>query len=204
MTDHEQLPIPGFYLDPKLVTRFVADELDEEGQAELADQVAAVAMYHAELPNALAVLMTRFVKHLGGETALVRWLDRFPGRPRLVARLFALVDMLITFSAEPAVVTALSELRVGAPDPPGLSNYLSLDPDDDETLGGLAWHIEQLAADDRMADAVRLAQDPATLVERIAPRARELNPNLPDLAELAARASEAVGEAAGEAVDLAE
>ena len=81
MTDHEQPSIPGFYRDPKLVTRFVADELDEEGRAELADQVAAVATYHAELPNALAVLMTRFVKHLGGETALVRWLDRFPGRP---------------------------------------------------------------------------------------------------------------------------
>lgn len=203
MTDHEQRPIPGFYLDTKLVKRFVADELDEDGQAELADQVAIIVMFHAELPNALAVQMTRIVKHLGGETALVQWLDRFPGRPRIVARLFALIDLLDTFSAEPSVVTALSELRADTPYPPGLSNYLSPDTDD-ETLGGLAWHIEQLAADDRMADAVRLALDSAALVERLAPRARELNPNLPDLALLAAKAARAVDEAANEAADLAE
>jgi hypothetical protein len=202
MTYHEQ-PIPGFFLDTKLIKRFVAGELDEDGQAELADQVAIIALFHAELPNALAVQMTRIVKHLGGETALVQWLDRFPGRPRIVARLFALIDLLDMFSAEPSVVTALSELRADTPYPPGLSNYLSPDSDD-ETLGGLAWHIEQLAADDRMADAARLALDSAALVERLAPRARELNPNLPDLADLAATAAKAVDEAASEAAGLAE
>lgn len=200
---HQQPPIPGFYLDPKLVKRFVADKLDEDGQAELADQVAIVVMFHAELPIALAGLITRIVKHLGGETALAQWLDRFPGRPRIVARLLAVIDLVDTFSAEPAVVTALSELRADTPYPPGLSNYLSPDTNN-ETLAGLSWHIEQLAADDRMEDAVRLARDSATLVERIAPRARELNPNLPDLAELVAKASEAVDEAACEAADLAE
>jgi hypothetical protein len=203
MTDHEQLPIPGFYLDRKLVKRFVADELDEDGQAELADQVAIIVMFHAELPTALAAQITRIVKHLGDETALVRWLDRFPGRPRIVARLFALIGLLDTFSAEPSVVAALSELRADTPYPPGLSNYLTPDTDD-ETLGGLAWHIEQLAADDRMADAARLALDAAALVERLAPRARELNPNLPDLADLAANAAKAVEEAASEAADLTE
>jgi hypothetical protein len=200
---YEQPPILGFYLDPKLVKRFVADKLDEDGQAELADEVAIVVMFHAELPNALAALMTRIVQHLGGETALVRWLDRFPGRPRIVTSLLAVINLLDTFSAEPAVVTALSELRADTPYPPGLSSYL--DPDtNNETLAGLAWYIEQLAADDRMADAVRLARDSAALVERIAPRARELNPNLPDLAKLAAEASEAVDQAASEAADLAE
>jgi hypothetical protein len=203
MTDHEQLPIPGFYLDRKLVKRFVADELDEDGQAELADQVAIIVMFHAELPTALAAQITRIVKHLGDETALVRWLDRFPGRPRIVARLFALIGLLDTFSAEPSVVAALSELRADTPYPPGLSNYLTPDTDD-ETLGGLAWHIEQLAADDRMADAARLALDAAALVERLAPRARELNPNLPDLADLAANAAKAVEEAASEAADFTE
>ena len=174
MSHHEQPPIPGFRLDPKLVKKFVADELDEDGQAELADQVAVIAMFHAALPNALAVQMTRIVKHLGSGAALLRWLDRFPGRPRIVARLFALIDLLDTFSAEPAVVTALSELRAGTPYPPGLAAYLSPDTDD-ETLGGLAWHIEQLAADDRIADAARLAMDSASLLERIAPRATELD-----------------------------
>jgi hypothetical protein len=55
MTDHEQPSIPGFCRDPKPATRFVADEPDEEGRAELPDQVAAVAMYHVGLPDALAV-----------------------------------------------------------------------------------------------------------------------------------------------------
>jgi hypothetical protein len=203
MSHHDELPIPGFHLDPKLVKRFVADELDEHRQAELADQVATVIMFHAVLPNALAVLMTRIVKHLGSEAALLRWLDRFAGRPKIVARLFAMIDLLDTISAQPAVVTALSELRADTPYPPGLSSYLSPDTDD-ETLGGLAWHIEQLAADNRIADAARLAMDSATLVERIAPRARALDRHLPDLAELAANASTAVGQAAGEAAHLAE
>jgi hypothetical protein len=203
MTDHEQLPKPGFVLDTKLVKRFVADELDEDGQAELAGQVAIIAMFHAELPNALAAQMTRIVQHLGGEAELVRWLDRFPGRPRIVAGLFALIDLLDRFSAEPSVVTALSELRADTRYPPGLAGYLSPDTDD-ETLGGLAWHIERLAADARTADAVRLAQDSAALVERLAPRARELNPDLPDLADLAAKAAKAVDDAADEAARLAE
>ncbi|MFG1644263.1 hypothetical protein ACGFMK_28595 [Amycolatopsis sp. NPDC049252] len=203
MTDHEQLPKPGFALDTKLVKRFVADELDEAGQAELAGQVAVIAVFHAELPNALAAQMTRIVQHLGGDAELVRWLDRFPGRPRIVARLFALIDLLDTLSAEPSVVTALAELRAGTPYPPGLAGYLSPDTDD-ETLGGLAWHIERLAADDRPADAVRLARNSVALVERLAARARELNPDLPDLAGLAAEAGKAVDDAAREAAGLAE
>ncbi|GAB3155307.1 hypothetical protein GCM10027258_60160 [Amycolatopsis stemonae] len=203
MSDHEQSPKPGFVLDTKLAKKFVAGELDEAGQAELAGQVAVLVMFHAELPTALAAQMTRIVRHLGGEAGLVRWLDRFPGRPKIVARLFALIDLLDTVSAEPAVVTALSELRAGTRYPPGLAGYLSPDTDD-ETLAGLAWHIERLVADDRVADAVRLARNSAALVERLAGRARELNPDLPDLAGLAAEASKAVDEAAHDTAGLAE
>ncbi|WP_290059081.1 hypothetical protein [Amycolatopsis solani] len=198
MTDHEQPVKPGFVLDTKLVKKFVAGELDEAGQAELAGQVALIAVFHAELPTALAAQLTRIVRHLGGDAELVRWLDRFPGRPRIVARMFALIDLLDTVSAEPAVVTALAELRAGTRYPPGLAGYLSPDTDD-ETLAGLAWHIERLAADDRMADAVRLARNSVALVQRIAARARELKPDLPDLAGLAAEAGKAVDDAADEA-----
>lgn len=198
MTDHEQSPKPGFVLDTKLVKRFVADELDEHGQAELAGQVATIAVFHAELPTALAAQMTRIVHHLGGDAGLVRWLDRFPGRPKIVARLFALIDLLDTFSAEPSVVTALAELRADTRYPPGLAGYLSPDTDD-ETLAGLAWHVERLASDDRLADAVQLARNSAALVERLAARARELNPDLPDLADRAAEARKAVDDAAHEA-----
>ena len=56
----------------------------------------------------------------------------------------------------------------------------------------------------RMADAARLAMDSASLLERIAPRARELDRNLPNLAELAATASSAIGEAARTAAHPAE
>ncbi|MET8999461.1 hypothetical protein [Amycolatopsis sp. NPDC004169] len=198
MTDREQLPKPGFALDTKLVKRFVAGELDEAGQAELAGQVAIIAVFHTELPTALAAQMTRIVRHLGGEAELMRWLERFPGRPKIVARLFALIDLLESYSAEPSVVTALSELREETRYPPGLSGFLSPDTDD-ETLAGLAWHIERLAADDRMPDAVRLARNAAALVQRLAARARELNPDLPDLAGSAAEAGRAVEDAAHEA-----
>lgn len=188
-------PTPGFNLDPALVRRFTADQLDEEGQAELADQVAVLVMCHVQLPTAVAVWLTRVVKHLGGDGALVAWLERFPGRSRITARLLAIIDLLDTVSAEPAVVTALTELRNGTPDPSGLEPYLTADTND-ETLAGLAWHVEALAGDDRLDDAVRLAVTSAELLERIAGRARELDRTLPDLAEPAALAAAAVTEAA--------
>jgi hypothetical protein len=95
------------------------------------------------------------------------------------------------------VVTALAELRTDTPDPSVLRPYLSPDTDD-ETLAGLAWHIEALAGDDRLDEAVGLALASAELLRRIAQRARELNPALPDLAEPASLAASAVAEAAAD------
>jgi hypothetical protein len=192
-----RMPTPGFYLDPALVKRFTADQLDEKGQAELADQIAVLVMCHVQLPTGVAVRLTRVVKHLGGDAALVAWLERFPGRPRITARLLALIDLLNAVSAEPAVVTALTELRTGTPDPPDLRPYLPPDTDD-EALTDLAWHIEALAGDDRLDDAVTLALASAELFRRIARRARELSPTLPDLAEHATLAAAAVTEAAAD------
>jgi hypothetical protein len=199
MTEHETMPVhepvPGFSLDPTLVKRFVADQLDERGQAELADQVSHLIAFHAELPNALVAKLASITKHLGGETELVAWLEGFPGRPRTVARLFALIELLDRLSAEPAVVAALSELRAGTPYPPGMDGYLSPDTND-ETLSGLAWYIESLVADDRVAEAVRLALDAAALLIQVLRRARELDPELPDVGGLVDRAREAIAEAA--------
>ncbi|HVV22406.1 MAG TPA: hypothetical protein VHF06_23435 [Pseudonocardiaceae bacterium] len=187
-------PTPGFHLDPALVTKLTADRLDDDGQAELADQMAVLIMCHVRLPTAVAVRLARVVRHLGGDGALVDWLERFPGRPRITTRLLALIDLLNTVSAEPAVVTALTELRRRTPDPSELRPYLSPDTDD-ETLAGLAWHIEGLAGDDRLADATALALASAELLRGTAHRARELNPTVPDLAEPASRAAAAVAEA---------
>jgi MoxR-like ATPase len=199
MTEHETMPVPepvpGFSLDPALVKRFVAGSLDEPGQAELADQVSHLIAFHSELPNALVAKLARIMKHLGGEAELVAWLESFPGRPRTVARLFALIELLDRFSAEPAVVAALAELRAGTPDPPGMAAYLSPDTND-ETLSGLAWHIESLVADDRLPDAVRLALDAAALLAQILRRATELDPEVPDLAGLVDRARDAIAETA--------
>lgn len=69
--------------------------------------------------------------------------DPFPGRPRITTRLLALVDLLNTVSAEPAVVTTLTELRSRTPDPSALRPYLSPDTDD-ETSAGLARRVREL------------------------------------------------------------
>ena len=199
MTEHESMPVhepvPGFSLDPKLVKDFVAGRLDEHGQAELADQVSHLLAFHAELPNALVAKLGSVVRHLGGEPELVAWLERFPGRPRTVARLFALIELLDAVSGDPAVVAALAEVRAGTPYPPGMAGYLSPDTND-ETLSGLAWQIESLVADDRLPEAVGLALDAAALLAQVLRGARELDPEAPDLGDLVARAREAIADAA--------
>jgi hypothetical protein len=199
MTEHEPMPVhepvPGFSLDPALVKNFVAGRLDEQGQARLADQVSHLIAFHTELPNALVAKLSGIVRHLGGDTELVAWLEHFPGRPRIVARLFALIELLDRFSAEPAVVAALSDLRAGTPYPPGMTGYLPPDTSD-ETLSGLAWHIEALVADDRLPQAVRLALDAAALLAQVLRRAGELDPEVPELSGLVDRAREAIAQAA--------
>ncbi|MCW2870022.1 hypothetical protein [Actinacidiphila oryziradicis] len=87
--------------------------------------------------------MSQIIDHLGNQRALLAWLDRHPGRPRLVARLYVLIGLLDLYSAKPAVVTALRELRERTPYPPGLEDYL-VPATDDETLASLAFKIESL------------------------------------------------------------
>jgi hypothetical protein len=97
------------------------------------------------------------------------------------------IELLERFSAEPAVVSALADLRAETPHPPGLEAYLLPDTDD-ETLAGLSWHIESLLAQDRVDDAIRLALDTAAVLDQFAPRAGELDPNLRDLPDLVEKA----------------
>jgi hypothetical protein len=104
MTDQQEPPMSRFTLDPKLIKRLVTGRLDEQGEVELAEQVARLIPFHADLPVPLVGEMTRLSKHLGGEAAIVDWLDHFPGRPRIVARSFVFIELLERFSAEPAVV----------------------------------------------------------------------------------------------------
>lgn len=184
MTDQEQLPRLGRTLDPTLVEEFVAGRLPEPGQAELADQIVRLVAFHVELPEPIVRMMSSIMSYLGSETELVAWLERFPGRPRIVARLYSLTQVLDCFSAEPAVVTALAELRASTLYPPGLAGCLT--PDTDQgTLTGLAWYVESRVANNQVDNAVRIALDTVDLLSRIVPRVRELDPTLRDLKDLA-------------------
>src|SRR5687767_12904225 len=73
--------------------------------AALAEEVAVVLPWHAERPPEIAGQLTRLIRHLGGDDALLRWLDEHPGRPRAVARAYRLAGLLDGISASRAVVT---------------------------------------------------------------------------------------------------
>jgi hypothetical protein len=177
----------NFHLDRTLTEAFVTGRLDPQGQATLAEQVARVMPFHAQLPTGIVARLSQIVDHLGGEEALLGWIDSHPGRPRLVARLFVLIGLFDRFSAESAVVKALRELRARTPFPEGLKGYLAPHTDDD-TLASLAWEIESLLGDDRADEAVQLALATVAMLQQIAPRAGELDPDLRDMGDLLERA----------------
>jgi hypothetical protein len=168
-----------FRIDRRLVDAFVTGQLDDAGEAVLADEVARIIPFHIVLPNPMVAVLSRVTDHLGGQPALFAWLDRHPGRPRLVARLYQFVSLLDELTEQPAVVTALRELRARTPYPPGLEDYLVPDTDKD-TLTGLAQAVENLLGEDRTGDAVRLADATAAMLQRIAPRVTDLDPQLRD------------------------
>ncbi|WP_432092936.1 hypothetical protein [Streptomyces sp. bgisy100] len=170
-------------LDIALVDAFIAGTLDPQGEATLAQQVAGLMPFHWDLPNKIAEALARLTDHLDGPRALLAWLDRHPGRPRLAARLYVLVELLDQYSARPAVVTAVREVREQTPYPPGLEHHL-VPPTDDETLAGLGSAIESLLGDDRPEDAVALARATVAMVQQAAPRAAELDHEVRDLGEL--------------------
>ncbi|MGW0086979.1 hypothetical protein [Streptomyces sp. NPDC003393] len=173
----------GFDVDQKLVGGFVAGTLDPRGEADLAEQVAHLLPLHAFLPTPFTEELTRVIDHLGGQRGLMTWLDRHPGRPRLVARLYVLMRLLDQYSEESAVVTALRESRAETPYPAGLREYLVPDTGD-ETLADLSSKIEELLGDDLEDKAVELALATTAWVHDIAPRAERLDPKVGDLAEL--------------------
>src|SRR5437764_9440444 len=132
-------------LDQDLVDALVADRLDASGQAVLAEQVARVLPVHWVAPGPVVTALSQLVDKLGSERELFGWLERHPGRPRLVARLYVVIGMLDQISDDPAVVTALRELRRRVPYPPGLAGYLVPDTDDG-SLAELSARIEAILA----------------------------------------------------------
>jgi hypothetical protein len=167
-------------LERKLVDAFTSGKLDHAGEAALAEQVARLLPAHWMLPNSAAAAFSKLTKHLGGPAALEVWLDGHPGRPRLVARTYRLVGLLDRLSDRRAVVTALGPLRAEAGDPPGLRGYL-MPATTDETLASLAEQIESMLADHPAEDVLRLALATIDLLQRLAPRVRELDADLSGL-----------------------
>ena len=166
-----------FRLDQTLIDAWVSGALDADGEVTLAHQVARVLPFHWTLPNPVAAKLSRITKSLGGEQALFDWLGQQPGHPQLVARLYRLIVLLDHLSTKDAVLVALRELRGRTPYPPGLGGYLIPDTNS-ETLAGLSWQIERLLAEDRIDEAVRLAGSAVEMLQQIAPRAAEIDPDL--------------------------
>lgn len=186
MTD----PEPGFAartdeyrLDHELVEAAIAGTIEPAAEDALADQVSRLLPCHAILPNRQAVDLSRLITHLGGDQALLEWLARRPGRPRLVAHLYRLIWLLDEHSADPAVVSALTEIMTEhEPIPRIVGEHLTPDMND-ASLAGLAWAIEANIGDDRLNTATRLAIGAAELVERTTLHARRADPGFGTLAD---------------------
>jgi hypothetical protein len=187
-------PVSVFRLDPELVDAVVSGDADPQAVAALADQVATVLPWHASLPPDIAGHLTRLVRHLGGDDALLGWLDEHPGRPRAAARLYRLIGLLDGLSGSSAVITALRELRERTPYPPGLEGYLVPDTDS-STLGSLAQQIESLLGDGRPDEAVALSLATIDALRDVAPRAAELDPELQGLDTLLEQVRRGIEEA---------
>ncbi|MGW1160896.1 hypothetical protein ACWD5Q_21155 [Streptomyces sp. NPDC002513] len=187
----------GFGIDGALVSDLVDGTLAPRQEAELARQVALLLPYRWAQSPASAAAMSEVTDHLGGQRELLVWLDRFPGLPRLAARLYAFMGVLDQLSENSAVVTALREFRERTPYPAGLRGYL-VPETDDETLAGIAFRIEELLSEGETAQAVELALAMAECLRQVAPRAEEGGPGLDDLGKLMEHSREDLREAAAE------
>jgi hypothetical protein len=170
----DELPSSAFRHYPELVTAFVENQLDDAGRAELANQIARLFPFHSLLPNPIAASLGKVNKSIGGDEALLRWLDDHPGRPRVTARLFRVIALLDRYSANSGVVQALQELRAHDPYPHDLTGYLLPDTTP-RTLASLSQQIESLLAKDQLDEAGCLALRSLALLREIAHRAAELD-----------------------------
>jgi hypothetical protein len=165
------------WLDRELVEDYVAGRLDADGEARLADEVARILPFHAQLPNPMVAALSRVEKRAGGEAGVFDLLERHPGPPRLVARLYRFMRLLDELTDEPAVIAALAEVRERTPYPPGLAEYL-IPATDKTTLASLGQTIEALIGDGRTDEAARLADATAAMLQQAAPAVVEREPRL--------------------------
>ncbi|WP_432824529.1 hypothetical protein [Dactylosporangium sp. CA-092794] len=180
-------------IDLGAIAAFRAGRLDRAAQATLADQVAILIGQPEPPATPIASALRRILEGIGGDEALLAWLDGFPGRPRLVARILGLVALLDRFGDRWPVVEALRELRERTPYPPGLAGHLPALTDADN-LPGLGGEIKMLLGEEETAAAGRVARAAAGLLCDLAPRVARA-PGLEDLGSLAERAERGISEA---------
>ncbi|WP_433203023.1 hypothetical protein ACQP00_33395 [Dactylosporangium sp. CS-047395] len=174
-------PLGG--LDLGATGAFAAGRLDAESEAGLAGQVAYLVGQFEPPPTPVAAGLQRVMDHVGGDEALLTWLDQFPGRPRLVTRALELVALLDRYGDRRAVVAALNHRRLHVPDPPSLAERLP-PVSDEATLPSLGGEIKARLGDDDPAEAAQLALDAARLLADLAPGLHDV-PGLADLEPLA-------------------
>ncbi|MEW2167862.1 hypothetical protein AB0912_33435 [Streptomyces sp. NPDC007084] len=185
----------GFVLDNTKIAAFVAGTIGPEDEAVLADEVARLLPHHWDLPTKSVEALTPLVDHLGGQPRLMAWLDRHPGLPRLTARIYVLLGHLDHYSEDPAVLDAVRQARSQNPYPTGLRGYLTPETND-ETLGGLAFRIEELLGDNRQQDATALALTTADWLRRAAQDAQDPTSEVREMGELMGHMHQDIGEAA--------
>lgn len=181
-------------IDRGLVDAFVTGALDQPGERMLAEQVARILPWHWTLPNSGAAALAKLTKHLGNEPALYAWLDRQPGYPRLVARIYRLIGLLDRISDEPAVVDELARWRERAGTPAELTAYITPDTTA-ATLASLGEQIESLLTDEP-DEAFRVALAAVDLLRQVAPRVAGADPGLHDLGDQVDRVHRDLMEAA--------
>lgn len=145
-----------FGVDMPLVGGFLSGTLTPDEEARLADEVAELLPHRWDLPNRTVERLTPLIDHLGGQKELMVWLDRHPGLPRHMARIYVLMGNLDRYSDDPAVLDAVRRARAQTPYPEGLREHLT-PATTDATLTGLGSAIEGLLSDGREDDATALA-----------------------------------------------
>src|SRR5690348_16463153 len=87
-------PVANVRMVANEVEAFIAGQLNESQQAQLAQQVSEIVAASPLVPNEATTYLERVVRHLGGQAQLLDWLAQFPGEPALVAATEQLVDLL--------------------------------------------------------------------------------------------------------------
>ncbi|MFF8017900.1 hypothetical protein [Streptomyces sp. NPDC007929] len=187
----------GYGLDSRRAGQFTEGTLTPQEEERLADEVAELLPHSWDIPTKSREALTAIIDHLGGQRELMAWLDRHPGRPRLIARLYVLMGHLDRYSDDHAVVAALHAAREQDPFPAGLRDYL-LPQTNDETLGTLASRMERLLVEQREADATALAQATTAWLGDVADNADSPGPAVLEMGSVMGHLRRDIAESAGQ------